>query len=54
MNQFFNRARDAYRKNAQFRRTLAELNNMSDFEARDLGLSRSDFRRIATEAVYGR
>lgn len=54
MSHFFNRARTAYRKQVDYQRTLTELNAMSDAEAQDLGLSRADFRRIASEAVYGR
>lgn len=54
MSHFFSTLENTYRKNAQYRRTLAELNAMSDAEANDLGLNRVDFARIAAEAVYGR
>lgn len=37
-----------------YRRTLSELNTLSPREAADLGLHRSQFRRIALEAAYGK
>lgn len=36
-----------------YRETLAELNELSDAELLDLGLSRACTRRIAIEAAYG-
>ncbi len=38
----------------RYLRTLAELNSLSEAEAHDLGLSRTEFPRLAHEAVYGR
>ncbi|MEM8869740.1 MAG: DUF1127 domain-containing protein [Pseudomonadota bacterium] len=37
-----------------YRRTFAELDNLSDTELNDLGLSRYDLERSAYESVYGR
>ncbi len=37
-----------------YRRTLDELNELSDREMADLGLSRAMLRRAAFEAVYGK
>ena len=53
MSHIFTRVGAAYRKRQDYRRTLAELNAMSDAEARDLGLNRADFPSIAAHAVYG-
>jgi uncharacterized protein YjiS (DUF1127 family) len=36
-----------------YRRTLAELEGLSNRELRDLGISRHLVRQIAREAVYG-
>ena len=36
-----------------YRRTLAELNTMTDRELADLGLSRFQIPAVAREAVYG-
>jgi uncharacterized protein YjiS (DUF1127 family) len=36
-----------------YRRTLAELENLSDRELRDLGLSRLSIRDVAYDSVYG-
>lgn len=36
-----------------YRRTLAELEGLSNRELRDLGISRFSVRQIAREAVYG-
>ena len=33
----------------EFNKQVAELNNMSDIELRDVGLSRGDINRIAAE-----
>ncbi len=37
-----------------YRRTLSELNQLSDRELADLGLSRSALQSVAWHAVYGR
>lgn len=39
-----------YRK---YRETLSELNVLGDRELEDLGLRRSEFRKIAHQAAYG-
>ena len=44
------RARLARRR--VFRQTLAELSVLSDRELADLGLSRSELRRVAWQAAY--
>ena len=36
-----------------YRRTLAELEGLSNRELRDLGISRFSVRQIARDAVYG-
>lgn len=36
-----------------YRRTLGELDGLSDRELRDLGLSRLSIRQIAYDSVYG-
>lgn len=36
-----------------YRRTLAELEGLSNRELRDLGISRYSVRQIARDAVYG-
>ncbi len=36
-----------------YRKTVAELNQLSSKELADLGLSRSSITSVATEAVYG-
>lgn len=35
----------------RYNRTVSELNNLSNRELADLGLSRSDINRVAREAV---
>ncbi len=37
-----------------YRRTLAELGQLSNRELRDLGLSRFVIREVAYDAIYGR
>ena len=54
MSHFFTRVGAAYRKRQDYRRTLAEVNAMSDAEALDLGLNRTDFPALAAQAVYGK
>lgn len=54
MNGIFARVGESLRRQRDFNRTLSELNAMSDAEARDLGIHRSDFRSLAAKAVYGR
>lgn len=45
--------RDRMAKAAQYRRTLNELEAMSEADMRDLNMSRADMPRIAYQAVYG-
>ncbi|WP_425070879.1 DUF1127 domain-containing protein [Sagittula sp. S175] len=45
--------RDRMAKNAQYRRTLTELETMTEADMRDLNMSRADLPRIAYQAVYG-
>ena len=49
----FGEWRAAYAKHRIFRRTLRELDALTDRELNDLGLSRSMIRSAAHEAVYG-
>lgn len=42
-----------YARYRLFRTTLAEMQQLSDRELADLGLSRSTIRRAAYEAAYG-
>ena len=43
----------AWTDSRAYRATLAELQDLTDRELRDLGMSRHELRRIAREAVYG-
>ena len=43
----------SYRRWRLFRRTMNELGMLTDRDLADLGLSRSDVRRVAHEAAYG-
>ena len=47
------RLRDHLARRALYRRTVAELRQLSDRELSDLGLSRSMITRIAYEAAWG-
>ncbi len=53
MTKIVNTWKSRFAQRERFRRTLSELNMLSDREAADLGLARSDFRRVAHESVYG-
>jgi uncharacterized protein YjiS (DUF1127 family) len=46
--------RQAIADYALYRRTLAELQSLTDRELRDLGISRFSVREIAYDSVYGR
>ncbi len=37
-----------------FRHTVAELRDLNDAQLADMGLHRSEIRRVATEVVYGK
>ena len=45
--------RAGYAKRRTYKRTLRELNELTDRELNDLGLSRSSLRAAARDAVYG-
>ena len=40
-------------RRATYQQTLHELNNLSDRDLADLGLSRASIRSVAREAAYG-
>lgn len=45
------RLRAAWQQHRLYRRTLAEMRALSDRELADLGLNRTELRRVAREAV---
>lgn len=47
------RVRHSLAEYRKFRRTVAELDALNDRELADLGISRTDIRFVAREAVYG-
>lgn len=49
----FDRARTAWQKHRTYRRTLAELRDLSDRVLSDLNFKRSDLNAIAHRTVYG-
>ena len=49
----FGNMRAAARKRADYNRTVREIEGLTDREAHDLGISRSDARQIAWTTVYG-
>ncbi len=53
MGTRFDSLAQSYVRYRKYRDTLSELNHLGDRECADLGLSRSDFRRIARKAAYG-
>lgn len=44
--------REKLAKFAQYRRTLRELNQLEDRQLRDLGITRSDFKAIASGQAF--
>ncbi len=50
---FFARLGHAIADYRLYRRTLGELEALSDRELRDLGLSRFSIRQVAYDSVYG-
>lgn len=50
---WFARVRKAFEDRALYRRTLAELNALTDRDLKDLGMVRHDIASIARETVYG-
>jgi len=53
MTKVVNTVRSRFALLRRYNQTLAELRALSDRDLADLGMSRGDFRRIASEAVYG-
>lgn len=53
LGEIFAQAIQAYRARNDFRRTYNELNKLSARELDDLGISRSEIRRVAMESTYG-
>lgn len=49
----FARWKDTYATRRVYRKTVRELNELSDRELIDLGISRSSIRLVARMAVYG-
>ena len=47
------RFREAMSLRAQYNRAVSEMQSLSDRSLADLGIYRTDIRRIAREAVYG-
>lgn len=50
---FIARMRKSYADHRMYRRTLDELQGLSDRELTDLNLSRFSLRQVAYESVYG-
>lgn len=44
---------EAYTSWRAYRRTFAELSELSNYELNDLGINRSELTRVAYEATYG-
>ena len=47
------RAVATWRLHAQYRKSVEEMEDLSDRTLSDLGIHRSDIRRVAREAIYG-
>jgi uncharacterized protein YjiS (DUF1127 family) len=47
------RLRQAWARYAAYRKTLAELKDLSERQLADLGTTRGDLKRLARAAVYG-
>lgn len=45
--------KEANAKRAMYRKTVRELNDLSNFDLADLGISRSEISHIAAKAAYG-
>ena len=52
ISDFFKAKMDRARSKAAARRTYKELNKLSDYELRDLGITRDDIYAISYEAYY--
>ncbi|MXU63859.1 DUF1127 domain-containing protein [Oceanomicrobium pacificus] len=53
LNGWFAARAEAFRNWRAYRRTLAELEALTNRDLADLGLSRSGLKRLALEATYG-
>ncbi len=53
VSEFFDAIATGYANRRLYQKTYSELNQLSDRELADLGLSRSGLGAIAREAVYG-
>ena len=54
VRQLLDQIRDARASRRVYRQAKAELSGLSNRALRDLGIDRSEIRRIAWEAAYGR
>ena len=52
-NGLFSRVATRMAKSAQYRRTLAELQALADWQHRDIGIDGIDLRTVARAAAYG-
>ena len=43
---------DTFKRSLRYQRTIAELNNLSDRDLRDLGINRYDIEYVARKSVY--
>lgn len=53
LGEIFGQATEAYHAWRMYRRTYNELSDLSVRELDDLGINRSEIRRIALESAYG-
>jgi uncharacterized protein YjiS (DUF1127 family) len=54
IRSFFEDTKGAWALNAEYRRTYAELDNLSNRELADIGVGRCDIADISRLHVYGR
>jgi len=52
VRNFFSNIEDALARRALYRRTVSELQSLTNRELADLGISRSGIRGLARETVY--
>ncbi len=53
LGEIFSQAGQAYRSWSMYRRTYNELSGLAQRELDDLGINRSEIRRISLETAYG-
>ena len=53
LRQEFNAAMQRFKDYRAYRRTVSELSDLTSHDLADLGLHRSEIRRVAYDAVYG-